>query len=139
MMQLTCPLCGPRAENEFHCGGTTGIARPPLDGSDETWLRGHGFSVERLRCQHAMERRRKLTRFPAAFFGMELQEPDLTFGELHVGPFGTDFDAEGCADRLERATWENELHRFFEVAVPQRNLPVAAVENDLIGCRCRDA
>lgn len=37
MMRLTCPLCGPRAENEFHCGGTTGIARPPLDCSDETW------------------------------------------------------------------------------------------------------
>ena len=37
MMQLTCPLCGPRAENEFHCGGTTAIARPPLDCSDETW------------------------------------------------------------------------------------------------------
>jgi sarcosine oxidase subunit delta len=37
MMRLTCALCGPRAENEFHCGGTTGIARPPLDCSDEVW------------------------------------------------------------------------------------------------------
>ena len=37
MMQLDCPWCGPRPENEFHCGGTTGIARPPLDCSDETW------------------------------------------------------------------------------------------------------
>ena len=39
MMQLSCPLCGPRVEGEFHCGGTTGIARPPLDCCDETWGR----------------------------------------------------------------------------------------------------
>ena len=39
MMQLTCPLCGPRVENEFHCGGTTGIARPPLAGANGG--RGH--------------------------------------------------------------------------------------------------
>ncbi len=37
MMQLHCPLCGPRAESEFHCGGTTAIARPPLNCSDEAW------------------------------------------------------------------------------------------------------
>ncbi|MFO1273342.1 MAG: sarcosine oxidase subunit delta [Rubrivivax sp.] len=37
MMQLRCPWCGPRPENEFDCGGTTGIARPPLDCDDETW------------------------------------------------------------------------------------------------------
>ena len=37
MLQLICPWCGPRPETEFHCGGTTGIARPPLDCSDETW------------------------------------------------------------------------------------------------------
>lgn len=36
-MQLQCPLCGPRAESEFRCGGTTAITRPPLDCSDETW------------------------------------------------------------------------------------------------------
>ena len=39
MMRLTCPWCGPRPEHEFHCGGTTGIQRPPLDCSDETWGR----------------------------------------------------------------------------------------------------
>ncbi len=37
MMQLTCPWCGPRPENEFHCGGTTAITRPPLDCSDAQW------------------------------------------------------------------------------------------------------
>jgi sarcosine oxidase, subunit delta len=37
MMQLHCPWCGARPENEFHCGGTTAIARPPLDCSDEVW------------------------------------------------------------------------------------------------------
>lgn len=36
-MQLKCPWCGNRPENEFHCGGTTAIARPPLNCSDETW------------------------------------------------------------------------------------------------------
>lgn len=39
MMSLNCPWCGPRAENEFHCGGATHIQRPPLDCSDETWGR----------------------------------------------------------------------------------------------------
>ncbi|MFN7673467.1 MAG: sarcosine oxidase subunit delta, partial [Betaproteobacteria bacterium] len=24
-------------ENEFHCGGTTAIVRPPIDCSDEVW------------------------------------------------------------------------------------------------------
>ena len=37
MMQITCPHCGPRPEHEFHCGGTTGIARPPLDCSGAAW------------------------------------------------------------------------------------------------------
>ena len=37
MMQLRCPWCGPRPETEFHCGGTSGIARPPLDCDDTTW------------------------------------------------------------------------------------------------------
>lgn len=37
MMQLRCPWCGPRAESEFDCGGTTGIVRPPLDCSDAAW------------------------------------------------------------------------------------------------------
>jgi sarcosine oxidase, subunit delta len=37
VMQLKCPHCGSRAEGEFRCGGTTAIARPPLDCSDEVW------------------------------------------------------------------------------------------------------
>ena len=37
MMQLNCPFCGPRPENEFHCGGTTGIVRTSLACDDETW------------------------------------------------------------------------------------------------------
>ena len=37
MMQLRCPWCGDRPENEFSNGGTNGIARPPLDCSDEVW------------------------------------------------------------------------------------------------------
>jgi sarcosine oxidase, subunit beta len=34
MMHITCPWCGPRDENEFVCGGTTHIVRPPLESSD---------------------------------------------------------------------------------------------------------
>lgn len=37
MMRIPCPNCGPRPESEFRCGGTTGIARPPLDCSDAEW------------------------------------------------------------------------------------------------------
>jgi len=39
MMQIQCPWCGPRAANEFHCGGTTAISRPQLDCDDATWGR----------------------------------------------------------------------------------------------------
>ena len=37
MMQLTCPHCGARPENEFHCGGQSHLQRPPLDCSDGVW------------------------------------------------------------------------------------------------------
>ncbi|MCA3019516.1 MAG: sarcosine oxidase subunit delta [Rhodocyclaceae bacterium] len=37
MMELQCPWCGRRPENEFHCGGTTAIVRPLIDCSDEVW------------------------------------------------------------------------------------------------------
>ncbi|MGA2776976.1 MAG: sarcosine oxidase subunit delta [Steroidobacteraceae bacterium] len=37
MLHITCPYCGPRDENEFVCGGTTHIVRPPLESSDRTW------------------------------------------------------------------------------------------------------
>jgi sarcosine oxidase, subunit delta len=37
MMQLNCPWCGPRDENEFACGGSGHIARPGLGTSDQVW------------------------------------------------------------------------------------------------------
>jgi sarcosine oxidase subunit delta len=37
MMQIHCPYCGPRDENEFVCGGTTAILRPALDCTDAVW------------------------------------------------------------------------------------------------------
>jgi sarcosine oxidase subunit delta len=37
MMQIRCPHCGDRPEAEFRCGGTTGIARAPLDADDIAW------------------------------------------------------------------------------------------------------
>jgi sarcosine oxidase subunit delta len=39
MMQLQCPWCGLRPENEFSCGGTTAIVRPSLTCSDDDWAR----------------------------------------------------------------------------------------------------
>ncbi|HUX72549.1 MAG TPA: sarcosine oxidase subunit delta [Steroidobacteraceae bacterium] len=37
MMQIPCPWCGKRDESEFVCGGTSHIARPPLDAADQAW------------------------------------------------------------------------------------------------------
>ncbi len=39
MMQLTCPWCGPRDENEYHYGGQAHVAYPkhPESLSDEQW------------------------------------------------------------------------------------------------------
>ena len=39
MLQITCPWCGPREENEFTCGGEAGIIRPknPDETSDAQW------------------------------------------------------------------------------------------------------
>lgn len=37
MMQLPCPWCGPRDENEFACAGTSHISRPPVTASDALW------------------------------------------------------------------------------------------------------
>lgn len=37
MMQIDCPHCGTRPENEFHCGGQSHIQRPAVACSDETW------------------------------------------------------------------------------------------------------
>jgi sarcosine oxidase subunit delta len=40
-MQIECPWCGMRPENEFQCGGQTAIARPgpPEQVNDEAWGR----------------------------------------------------------------------------------------------------
>lgn len=37
MMQLHCPCCGPRSEDEFHYGGPAHLARPALDCTDDAW------------------------------------------------------------------------------------------------------
>jgi len=39
VMLIPCICCGPRDESEFVCGGSSHIARPPLDAGDEAW--GH--------------------------------------------------------------------------------------------------
>ena len=36
-MLIPCIRCGPRDENEFICGGTSHIARPPLEQTDAVW------------------------------------------------------------------------------------------------------
>jgi len=37
MMQIPCIHCGPRDESEFTCGGTSHLARPELEASDQAW------------------------------------------------------------------------------------------------------
>ncbi len=39
MLQIDCPFCGPRLENEFICGGESHIARPgpPEQVTDAEW------------------------------------------------------------------------------------------------------
>ena len=56
MLQIACPHCGKRPENEFHCGGQSHIQRPPLDCTDEAWadymfhrINPKGESAERWR------------------------------------------------------------------------------------------
>jgi sarcosine oxidase, subunit delta len=58
MMQLPCPWCGLRDENEFVCGGTTHIRRPGLGADDATWgaylfFRENPRGVHRERWRHA--------------------------------------------------------------------------------------
>jgi heterotetrameric sarcosine oxidase delta subunit len=40
MMQIPCPWCGPREQNEFECGGQAHIKRPALPEavSDRDWV-----------------------------------------------------------------------------------------------------
>jgi heterotetrameric sarcosine oxidase delta subunit len=54
MMQIKCPWCGDRDENEFNCGGTTHIVRPAIGASDAIWGdylffrdNPHGLHLER--------------------------------------------------------------------------------------------
>jgi sarcosine oxidase subunit delta len=37
MLLIDCPVCGPRDEVEFNCGGESHVARPGLDAGDEAW------------------------------------------------------------------------------------------------------
>jgi len=39
MIQIDCPWCGPRSEEEFTCGGQSHITRPepPAEVSDQGW------------------------------------------------------------------------------------------------------
>ena len=38
MLLVPCPVCGPRPEIEFHCGGEANIRRPdPAAASDQEW------------------------------------------------------------------------------------------------------
>lgn len=38
MLLVPCPICGPRPEIEFHCGGEAHIRRPdPAAASDQEW------------------------------------------------------------------------------------------------------
>ena len=39
MLQIRCPWCGPREENEFHYGGEAHVASPGPDADDPTWAR----------------------------------------------------------------------------------------------------
>jgi sarcosine oxidase, subunit delta len=37
MLQIPCPYCGLRDEDEFSYGGESHVARPALDAADSTW------------------------------------------------------------------------------------------------------
>lgn len=37
MLQIPCPFCGPRDEEEFRCGGQSHVARPANTASDTEW------------------------------------------------------------------------------------------------------
>lgn len=39
MLQITCPYCGVRDEEEYRFGGQSHITRPALDCSDAEWAR----------------------------------------------------------------------------------------------------
>jgi sarcosine oxidase subunit delta len=58
MMQIRCPWCGVRDENEFVCGGASHIVRPPLEADDKAWgeylfFRDNPKGVHHERWRHA--------------------------------------------------------------------------------------
>ena len=63
MMQIPCILCGKRDENEFVCGGTSHIVRPPIEAGDQAWgeylffrENPKGVHLERWRLVHGCGR-----------------------------------------------------------------------------------
>jgi sarcosine oxidase subunit delta len=59
MMQIPCIHCGLRDENEFVCGGTSHMARPQLEESDQTWgeylfFRDNPKGLHHERWRHAL-------------------------------------------------------------------------------------
>jgi sarcosine oxidase subunit delta len=56
MLQIACPHCGPRDENEFSCGGEAHIARPtqPDTISDVEWA---DYLFMRSNCKGAFSER----------------------------------------------------------------------------------
>jgi sarcosine oxidase subunit delta len=57
MMQIPCIHCGARDENEFVCGGTSHLERPPLGADDAAWgeylfFRDNPQGVHRERWRH---------------------------------------------------------------------------------------
>lgn len=57
MLRIRCPWCGMRDEPEFQCAGTTAIARPPIEVSDEIWaqylfFRENPKGIHRERWRH---------------------------------------------------------------------------------------
>jgi sarcosine oxidase subunit delta len=37
MLQIPCPWCGVRDEDEYRCGGQSHVSRPGPDATDEAW------------------------------------------------------------------------------------------------------
>ena len=37
MLQIPCPWCGVRDEEEFRCGGESHVVRPPAEAGDAQW------------------------------------------------------------------------------------------------------
>jgi sarcosine oxidase subunit delta len=89
MMQIQCPYCGVRDENEFLCGGSSHLARPALDATDRAWgeylfFRDNPKGVHLERWRHAQGcgrwfnvARSTVTHEIFAIYGMTEAPPDL--------------------------------------------------------------